>query len=241
MKDEPIADGTQTAATLCPEWYPAWSDYMESLDADFEQYERSIHQDGFGAGWTVARRSGLTENEWAIVYRLVSQYILAAEQDHGGADYPSRRTHGDLIEHVMQAWTRERRQHPPAAAPGGRPGSASGGRRMSDVYTMPYGNDRWVRLGDYIELERRAIAVTRMWDALARCQDEFEPEDMTVCGELQDRLDIAIDGLMKLADREMWDRRQAWMRESAEIVLQETEHRQRPPAAPGGSRSEKGE
>lgn len=101
---------------------------------------------------------------------------------------------------------------------------------MSDVYTMPYGNDHWVRLSDYIELERRAIAVTRMWDALGRCEDEFMPEDPGACAEFQERLYTAIDGLMKLADREMWDRRQAWMRESAEIVLREADHRQ--PAAP---------
>ena len=75
------------------------------------------------------------------------------------------------------------------------------------------------------ELERHAIAVTRMWDALSRCEDEFPPGDpeVAVCAELQERLDTAIDGLMKLADREMWDRRQAWLRESSEIVLRESE------------------
>jgi hypothetical protein len=66
---------------------------------------------------------------------------------------------------------------------------------------------------DYIELQRHALAVTRLWDALSRCTDEF-PDDLPVCGEYQERLDMAIDGLMKLVDREMWDRRQAWMREA---------------------------
>lgn len=73
---------------------------------------------------------------------------------------------------------------------------------------------------DYIELQRRALAVTRMWDALGRCEDEFPPGDPEVaaCAEFQERLDMAIDGLMKLVDREMWDRRQAWMREAAAPV-----------------------
>ena len=51
--------------------------------------------------------------------------------------------------------------------------------------------------GDYTEMERRAIAVTRMWDALNRCLEEFEPDDDGVCGEFQERLDMAIDSLMK--------------------------------------------
>lgn len=87
---------------------------------------------------------------------------------------------------------------------------------MSDSYTV----------GDYIELQRRALAVTRMWDALGRCEDEFPPGDPEVaaCAEWQERLDTAVDGLMKLVDREMWDRRQAWMRAAST------------PAADGGQR-----
>ena len=47
------------------------------------------------------------------------------------------------------------------------------------------------------ELERHAVAVTRMWDALSRCEDEFLPEDPGACAELQERLDMAIEGLVK--------------------------------------------
>ncbi len=81
-----------------------------------------------------------------------------------------------------------------------------------------------------VELQQHAVAVTRMWDALSRCEGEFPPGDpeVAVCAELQERLDTAIDGLMKLADREMWGRRQAWMREAAEIVLKEAERRASP-------------
>lgn len=84
-----------------------------------------------------------------------------------------------------------------------------------------------------VELERHAIAVTRMWDALARCEDEFPPGDPEVaaCSEFQEQLDMAIDGLMKLVDREMWDRRQAWMRESRELALRQ-EVSERRAAAP---------
>lgn len=73
------------------------------------------------------------------------------------------------------------------------------------------------------QISEVASNVTRLWDQLGRCEDEFLPEDPGACGELHDRLDIAIDGLMKLVDREMWDRRQAWMREAAEIALRETD------------------
>jgi hypothetical protein len=79
--------------------------------------------------------------------------------------------------------------------------------------------------GDYIELQRRALAVTRIWDELGRAEDEFLPEDPAACAELQERLNMAIDGLMRLVDREMWDRRQAWMREASEIMLREAERR----------------
>lgn len=46
-------DGATMAARLRPEWLGAYRAYMESLDAEFEQYESSIHQDGFAAGWTL--------------------------------------------------------------------------------------------------------------------------------------------------------------------------------------------
>jgi hypothetical protein len=69
---------------------------------------------------------------------------------------------------------------------------------------------------EYIELQRRAIAVTRIWDMLARCSDEFEPDDMAACGEYRDNLDEAIIGLMKMVDRPMWDRREHEMKAAAE-------------------------
>lgn len=75
------------------------------------------------------------------------------------------------------------------------------------------------RLGsEYVELQRRAIAVTRIWDMLARCQDEFEPDDLAACGEYRDDLDTAILGLMKFVDRERWEQREQEMKAAAECV-----------------------
>lgn len=80
--------------------------------------------------------------------------------------------------------------------------------------------------GYVVELERRAIAVTRSWDMLARCSDEFEPDDMAACGEYRDYLDTAILGLMKWVDRARWEQREEELR------------RQRRPTATTGDRGE---
>ena len=37
-----------------------------------------------------------------------------------------------------------------------------------------------------------ARSVVRCWDAVVRCVDEFEPEDMGACGETRDALDTAL-------------------------------------------------
>ena len=45
------------------EWTDAYYGYMESLDAEFEQYESSIHQDGFAAGWTLGQEAALATTQ----------------------------------------------------------------------------------------------------------------------------------------------------------------------------------
>ena len=45
--------------------------------------------------------------------------------------------------------------------------------------------------------------VVRCWDAVYRCTDEFEPEDMGACGEVKDRLDDAISKMKGVLSREV--------------------------------------
>lgn len=45
--------------------------------------------------------------------------------------------------------------------------------------------------------------VVRCWDAVYRCTDEFEPEDMGACGEVKDQLDSAIGRLKGTLTREV--------------------------------------
>jgi hypothetical protein len=78
--------------------------------------------------------------------------------------------------------------------------------------------------GDYVELQRRAIAVTRIWDMLARCSDELEPDDMAACAEYRDNLDEAIIGLMKMVDRPMWEQREQEMKDAAARAIPVTDH-----------------
>lgn len=61
---------------------------------------------------------------------------------------------------------------------------------------------------------RLARTVTRCWDQLARCEDEFLPEDPGACGEPRDHLDTAILELMRVADPERWEQRQQMMRDA---------------------------
>lgn len=53
----------------------AWTAYMESIDAEYEQYERSIHQDGFWAAWQ-ARGEYETRRatETMLLLNRLSQY-----------------------------------------------------------------------------------------------------------------------------------------------------------------------
>lgn len=55
----------------------------------------------------------------------------------------------------------------------------------------------WERLR---AVERAVGHVRGCWDALCRCVDEFEPEDMTACGEYRDFLDSAIVATIGAAD-----------------------------------------
>lgn len=68
------------------------------------------------------------------------------------------------------------------------------------------------RLADVME---KAQTVTRIWDHLARCEDEFMPEDPGACGEYRDDLDTAILALMRVADHDRWEQRQAAWRIAA--------------------------
>lgn len=55
-----------------------------------------------------------------------------------------------------------------------------------------------------------ACTVTRIWEMLAHCENEFYPEQPGACAEYQQNLDEAILALMKVADPERWERYQQW-------------------------------
>jgi transcriptional regulator with XRE-family HTH domain len=68
-------------------------------------------------------------------------------------------------------------------------------------------------------LGEAASTVTRIWDHLARCEDEFMPEQPGACGEYRDELDTAILALMRLADPERWQQQQDRLKAATEAAL----------------------
>lgn len=62
------------------------------------------------------------------------------------------------------------------------------------------------------DIRAKALDVTRIWDQLADCTDEFGDDARSACGELQDRLDAAILELMRAADHERWQKREQRMK-----------------------------
>jgi hypothetical protein len=60
MSEQEAAD--TIAQRLQPEWEPEYNAYLEAHQMGFEQYESSIHQDGFAAGWTLGIESAALES-----------------------------------------------------------------------------------------------------------------------------------------------------------------------------------
>jgi len=74
-----------------------------------------------------------------------------------------------------------------------------------------------IRYGDIVT--DLAVKVGAAWDRLARCQDEFYPEYPGACSEYHDELDTAVLELMRFADPERWNQRQAVMRAASEAAI----------------------
>ncbi len=64
-------------------------------------------------------------------------------------------------------------------------------------------NDAACHAHDAAAVIEAARFVVRCWDALYRCTDEFEPENMTCCGEQREALDHAIGSLKGVLTREV--------------------------------------